>query len=807
MLACTPVEESIVKDIHDCLSTLYTDYINTRLAVRSSAADEDGSEASSAGQMETFLGVKGTTQILEAVRKCWASAYTYQAVEYRRQHGQAIKTSVGVVIQKMVLSDVAGVLFTADPVNGDTSVMTINANYGLGESVVSGKSDPDTIRIHREWKDKLTIINKHIGDKQSLITLKENGGIKEEGVETKYRAECCLTDEMILNLAQIAIMLEKYFGNSRDIEWAVKDDTVYLLQCRPITTAIQETEDDIIHEFDSAFSSDIECVTTGNIGEMMPGAVTPLTLSTFARSIDYALQNFNFGMGARRGISSVMCGIKSCSNHLFISLFQTECIVLSVGSTKKEMAELALLGEVLSIITVDKLLKYVGKEEGIFMKIINFLKMLRMISRGLRRTKEWEKRLPNYSIGVGCQDSISLYQDISAKLTDYTMVWDCTTNNSSRSSSWTSVLMSILTKGSQEWKSEHYGDLAILLAECEDVYSAEVPSAIQNLAKEINDTGLREKFLQISDLECVQVIYSGRHENLLASFKRFLSRHGHRCVRESEIYEKSWQVEPEKLIKVIKAILLSRSYKRPPKSTSSIADTINQMKTELPAFQRWIIKFLLPRTRKAVGDREWGKSLSIEMSEKFKKAYWILADLLVDEGRIPEADLMFYLTHAEIGTLLKTRSARLIMRASRRRKIHQKQMLYKFKKVVSGHPQLVEDGVEVSVSADFTWTGLPVSQGTAHGTARVVTTLQDAGNIQSGDILVVTCTDVGWSPYFPLINGLVTEVGGLISHGAVVAREYGIPCVVNICNATIQIKSGDQLYIDGKAGIVVRSCQ
>ncbi|KAK7481714.1 hypothetical protein BaRGS_00027087 [Batillaria attramentaria] len=738
LAVCAPVVEAVSRG----LKQVFGDNVNARrVAVRSSAAGEDGSEASSAGQMETFLGVCGHKQIIEAVQKCWASAYTYQAVEYRRQHGQPIRTAVGVVIQEMVPAEAAGVLFTSDPVTDNSSIIVINANFGLGESVVSGKCEPDTITVRRNWDGSLRIMDHKAGHKQTKVTMKGDGGVVEEMVSSADSNRCCLTDNVILSLAQLGVQVEKYYGSARDIEWAYTDGKIFLLQARPITTAEQETEEELMHEFDSPLAGGYEWLTTGNISEMLGGAVTPLTASNFQRAVDLALQ--------------------------------------------KEVMELNLLGEVRPDLSMQKAEDYLGvAPAGPLTHAFNALRMMRHLNGGKSRTKRWEERLSTYKLGEGATSALELYQDIDKHLQDYNDVWSATTVNSAQSGSWSTVLLSLLSAGSTDWTTEHYSDIALLLSQCQDVYSAEVPTAMQT---------------------CVQIMRSESHQQLKQKTEMFLQRHGHRCVREAELREKSWHLDPTKLTSVLKTILETRSYTRTGRDRLSAGQLVAQLKTPLSFAKRKLLQYLLPKAWAAVGSREWGKSLSVLMSDIFKCAYWKLAAMMVTEGRLPDEDLLFFLTHSEIGKLLTSRSARLIVKAQRRRKVLSKQSALHFPKISTGHPVPLERETRMrdAGSGDATvLTGMPVSRGVVEGPARIVLSLAEAHTIQAGDVLVVTCTDVGWTPYFPLIAGLVTELGGLVSHGAVVAREYGIPCVVNIPDATVLVPNGARVELDGGAGTV-----
>ncbi|KAL8583173.1 hypothetical protein ACOMHN_046557 [Nucella lapillus] len=758
--------------------TFGSDWPTKRMAVRSSAAGEDGSEASSAGQMETYLGVEGEEEVFKALQKCWASAFAYQAVEYRRQHGQPMVTSVGVVIQKMVPAESAGVLFTVDPVSNNASLLSINANFGLGESVVSGNCEPDTITVRRQWDGSVAIAQCHTGRKKTKVTMQDCGGIVEVPVSADDRDQHCLADDVILRLAKIGIQTEKYFGSPRDIEWAYAKGTVYLLQARPITTSEQESEEELIHEFDSPLAGGYEWLTTGNIGEMMPGAVTPLTLSTFVQAIATSMQRWSQGLGARQQVVDFPKAITSCGNHLFISLTDVCLTILQVALTKKDVAEVNLLGEARPDLDLAVARDYQGKPPpGRLTRIWNAVKMLRYFNKGSSVARQWERRVETYSLGDCRGDASQLYSYIDQHLGDFMEVWHWTLVNSSKSGSWNSILLNIIKGSSGECTAEHFGDIALLLSQCQDVFSAEVPSAIQDLAKQIALDGLKETFCSSTSEGCMDLLSSDQYPVVRDKTQSFLQRHGHRCVREAEMHEKSWRLDPSKLTSILKMILETGSYERTAKKPKTAQQLVSEIKTPLSFHTRKILQYLLPRAWAAVASREWGKNISVRMNDVFKTAYWNLAALMVKEGRLPDEDLLFFLTHEEIGDLLDTRSARLVMRAQRRRKVLAKQMELRFPKISLGHPVPVERREKAE-----------------H--------MGDAVSLLKGDILMVSSTDVGWSPYFPLIGGLVTEIGGLISHGAVVAREYGVPCVVNIPDATVSIRNGSRVELDGRAGTV-----
>jgi pyruvate,water dikinase len=362
--------------------------------------------------------------------------------------------------------------------------------------------------------------------------------------------------------------------------------------------------------------------------------------------------------------------------------------------------------------------------------------------------------------------------------------------------------MTIMTKMKPEWKSEHYSDIALLLSNCEEVESADVPTALQKLAKMLADSSSKDTFAQLPVEEAVTWLKSSDSGPSGKAFADFLSHHGHRCVRESELRESSWQTEPAKIVGVLQVMVrTSQRTKQQPDRLSNVSD----IKTDLNLISRLMLQWLLPKARRAVGNRERTKSQCAKWYEIVRQAYRKLAALMVNEGFLPDTDLIYFLTLREIRQVLETRSGRLITRAQRRRQLYPKQMAAKFPRIFRGHPKPIEDYEEDGSNdhnSSLKLTGLPVSHGEVRGKARVVTSLEEAHEIQNGDILIVPYTDVGWSPYFPMISGLVTEIGGLVSHGAVIAREYGVPCVVRIPRATVLFKTGDLVLLNGTLGTV-----
>ncbi|XP_061431945.1 uncharacterized protein LOC133357820 [Lethenteron reissneri] len=858
LFSAAPVAGAVAGALREALSRNGLLEAGARLAVRSSAAGEDTEEMSAAGQLSTLLGVSGWEQVCVAVRACWASLYAFPAVEYRRQRGQPIASHMGVVVQLMVPAQAAGVLFTCDPVSGHPGRMVINANYGLGESVVGGSAEPDTITLARHPTGPPRVLRQRIGSKReqlvptgehhlhpplgvllwrererqrlSLLALRlhqpctrrRSSSSSGRGVEVREVApgdskRCCLSRDVIVQLGSLGLQVEEMFGSPRDIEWALVGQQLYLLQARPVTTLDIETEAEVLHEFDTAIASDREVLTTANIGEMMPGAVTPLTLSVFIRAIEFSLQEFVVAAGLWPRL--IPCAHKlmgtTCA-HNFINLTN-----LGVSTEhhnicmQKASMDLSLLGRVSDEVTMDDLLRYHGRSP-LWKRIVNGVRLLRFLYGAQARVHRWQRRLATF--GVRTEGSArDMYAAITRALPHYFESWSTTITASSCSGSWSIILMSILAQGKPSWTSEHFSDVAMLFSSCPDVVSADMPTAIEAMSAAIRQQGQEQEFGALDVKDAAEWLRTEPSGDAGAKFRAFLEKHGHRCLREAEFREKSWASDPSTIVAALQAALLCpqglqgpQGPQRPQglqathKGDVGVHEAVARLRSPVSAVGRRILSWVLPRARRAVADREQGKSIAIKVNDEFKSAYWQLARAMRLEGFLPDDDLLFFLTHAEIATVLNERPPNLVVKAQRRRRALALQMSLNFPEISVAKPRPVASWEGTERAGGQSLTGLPISQGTVSGPARVVRSLSGASSIQRGDILIVTSTDIGWSPYFPLLGGLVTELGGLLSHGAVVAREYGLPCIVSCKGATHFFTSGETLLLNGTQGFVQR---
>lgn len=279
------IDDELKSNIRQNIEKLKLEGI-TQFAVRSSAITEDGEEASSAGQYDSFLGLQTIEEVFDKIVECWASLYSLQSVLYRKQRIQPILTSMAVLVQEMIDAETSGVVFSRHFLTGDPRIILISANYGLGEAVVSAKVEPDTFVIHKSSESKLDIIARKAGDKRYKIGIDSSRALKKTIVEDDTRCQFCLSDSLVLQLAELARVLENFSGSPRDIEFAITNDrSIYILQSRTITSLNNFTDFEIIHENDSAVMSPEDVLTTANIGEAFLGTVSPLSQSITAKFI------------------------------------------------------------------------------------------------------------------------------------------------------------------------------------------------------------------------------------------------------------------------------------------------------------------------------------------------------------------------------------------------------------------------------------------------------------------------------------------------------------------------------------------
>jgi pyruvate,water dikinase len=339
----------------------------------------------------------------------------------------------------------------------------------------------------------------------------------------------------------------------------------------------------------------------------------------------------------------------------------------------------------------------------------------------------------------------------------------------------------------------------MLLLNIPEIESADAVKSLERFASRIrDDKRFTGRFMNATPAEAIDILHHDAPPEIARQFNDFIERHGHRCVRESELREKTWEENPMLLIKTLQTCVRIGEVKHHPPDTSV---EISMALGHLPFIKRKILAAMIPVSRKAVARREISKALSIKMVSTARKGCRALADKMLTAGLLDDVDQLYFLTLAEIGQLLVDKSPEWKNTANKRRKILPELDSLIFEEVSFGIPEPLEHEVEIVIS-EGQLKGIPVSGGVVVGPARIINSLHDAEQLHEGEIMVAAFTDIGWTPYFSIIAGLITEIGSPLSHGAVVAREYGIPAVVGAKGARRFLHDGDLVRLDGNRGIV-----
>jgi len=731
-------------------------------AVRSSAVSEDGMNASFAGQFETFLHLSSYSEIREAIIKCIKAAQSERVKDYANQVIRDADLRISVILQNMVHAKVAGVIFSANPVNNRRDKMLINAVEGQGESLVNGKKDAVHYELYRSG---------------SNITSQ----IRKQGE--------LLTEEQLIEILDGAKRAEKHQGMPVDLEFAIDENGVLnWLQVRPVTTLTE------VHynELDTVKGESSDVWTLGNIGEMMPGIATPLTYSVSAEAIDYGMAVLADKAGAfplkkRAGPRYV----QMFYNRLFINMSNMMDYPKNIWLNKKEDVLFALSSKIIPGFDFEY-------ESSLTIRIFNFFKQFRTTAKAGTYLKGLKKLVSGFII-----DTSGDLSQVHKRLGEARFILGIGFGHhlvtSAQSGTLYSAFMRIMTNDKRFPSAEDHHTATVLLMDIPEIESADAVKSLEKFAHMIReDKQFAARFTSSIPSEALQFLTHDAPAGIAGYFKTFLERHGHRCVRESELREKSWEEHPLQLIQILQTKVKVGEFRHVQRDQKS---DIRLALNHLPLVKRTVLKSLIPASRKAVARREISKAYSIKMVSIIRKAYHILSNRMVDAGLLDDPDQVYFMTHEEIGELIKDKDPKWKLKANQRREQFPETDKLQFDEVCCGIPEPFEEEPEIIIK-EGQLLGTPVSSGIVKARVRIIHSLEDADLLAEGEIMVASFTDIGWTPYFSVIAGLITEIGSPLSHGAVVAREYGIPAVVGAKGAKKFLKDGDLVRLNGDRGII-----
>jgi rifampicin phosphotransferase len=747
-------------------------------AVRSSATAEDLPTASFAGQQDTYLNVVGSAAILQHVSRCWASLFTERAVTYRVRNGfDHRKAQMAVVVQQMVFPQAAGILFTADPVTSHRKVSSIEAGFGLGEALVSGLANPDVYTVRDG-----DAVAKAVASKRLAMYASPAGGTQTLAIEPERRQQPALTDAQIVRLAQLGRRIEAHFGHPQDIEWCLADNGFQIVQTRPITTLfpIPATSDRENHVY----------VSVGH-QQMMTDPMKPLGLSVW--QLTAARPMFEAG------------------GRLFVD------VARDLGSPTSRAGLLRALGG------SDPL---IGDALQTILERGDFIATL-------------PDERPGGTPAGGAPAPIETDPAIVAGLMERGQAWITTLKRDIRATSGPALLDFILADlqelkrflfdppslqvimagmGATSWLNEH---LQAWLGE-KNAADALTRSAPHNVTSEMglalldvadvirpypDVVAFLEHVEDESFLDDLPALAGGREA--ADAIQAYLDRYGMRCAGEIDITRPRWSERPATLVPMIlgniKNFELGAGQRRFEQGRREAREKGRELLARLRALPDGAqkaeeVKRMIDRVRTFIGYREYPKYHMVSRYFVYKQALLREAERLVHARVLREQEEIFYLRFAELHDVVRTSHVDEQL-------IRERQDAFRSYQALTPPRVLTSDGEVVAGTyrrADVpagALAGLPVSAGTAEGRARVILDLAEA-DLDAGDILVTAYTDPSWTPVFVAIKGVVTEVGGLMTHGAVIAREYGLPAVVGVEHATRLIRDGQRIRVHGSDGYI-----
>jgi rifampicin phosphotransferase len=750
----------------------------TAYAVRSSTTAEDSPTASFAGQQDTYLNVVGQAAILQHVSRCWASLFTERAVTYRLRNGFGHrKLHMAVVVQQMVFPQAAGILFTADPVTGNRKVASMEASFGLAEGLVSGLVNADVYEV-RDGE----VVAKAVAAKQLAVHASPAGGTEEQTIEPERQEQPALTDAQVVRLAQLGRRIEAHFGCPQDIEWCLVDDDFQIVQSRPITTLfpIPAAGDGENHVY----------VSVGH-GQMMTDAMKPLGLSVWQLTTPRPMNE--------------------AGGRLFVD------VTRALGSPTSRAGLLEVMGKSDPLIrdALETIL-----DRGDFIPSLPDEGPVGAPAGDAPAPIETDPAIVAELIGRTQASIATLKRDIRTKvgsaLLDFILediqelkriLFDPQSHQvfmSAMEAAWW------LNEQLQAWLGEKNAADMLTQSVPHNVTS-EMGLALLDVADVIRPHPEVVAFLQhVEDesfLDELVKLAGGREarDAILA----WLDKYGMRCVGEIDITRPRWSERPTTLVPVILGNIKNfepgagrRRFEQGRQEAWEKEQELLERLRALPDGERKAeeAKRMIDRVRTFIGYREYPKYGMVSRYFVYKQALLEEAERLVQAHVLHEKEDIFYLRFEELQDLVR-------MNQVDDQLIRERQEAFRSYQALTPPRVLTSDGEGIAGAyrrddlPAGALVGLPVSAGTVEGRARVILDMAEA-DLEPGDILVTAYTDPSWTPLFVTIKGLVTEVGGVMTHGAVIAREYGLPAVVGVEHATRLIQDGQQIRLHGTDGYV-----
>lgn len=807
----------ISSDVSNEIKKEYERLDSREVVVRSSATAEDLPSASFAGQYDTFLNLKSFEQVLENVKRCFASVWTSRAISYRHENSiPHDKVKIATIIQKMVDPKSAGILFTTNPISSEVSELLIESNFGLGETVVSGISNPDQFIVHRKG---FSILNKRIGQKEVIYIPKSSeneSGVEHIELTDQESQQSSLSDKEIVSLAKIGTQIEKIFNNDpQDIEWAIdKNNKIRILQSRPVTS------------LKSADSTDDSMWSRGYSDDYWNDNVTPLYFELLGDSLTNVVnKELNSIMGYQRIDDKLL---KLHKAHAYFNL--------NVLRRKVE-------NEIPSIMRNKDLMNYFPEGAGTYgketMKNLPFHAIKRIVAElrimlydpngSMSKTAEAYESWTEETFNPYCDDFDSRLEKLSGTDNISSLIGLAADLDKCMNAHYRLVRYGIpvhnigmnllvqylLTRFLSE--EECYQYYPILVSGLQHKLT-ETNDRVHQLAQAIHDSEeLKTIVLEKKSDEIYNHLLSLKNppiEKFLSLFHEFLKDHGDRGFTR-ETYYPRWKEPPMiNVFDILKSLNTDQWQDLDQKKAKMLRKkeiveklVMAKIRSKRLGLIIWkIISIILKNSRKYIIFRENQRFNLDKWITRSRNVYLEIGKILAKQGVISDDTKVFFLKKNEIKKLgANIYNDQEILDISDEVEARYKEFL-KYENILPAKfligSREFNDVLEFNYDSNK-FIGIPASQGTITGPVHVIQDISMISTVRVGEILVVPRTDPGWTPVFSKIAGLITETGGILSHGAVVSREYSIPAVTNITNACKIFQSGQILTINGYNGSII----
>jgi pyruvate,water dikinase len=790
-------------------------------AVRSSATCEDKPGASFAGQGDTILNVCGYRALLDAIRACWLSLFADRAVAYRMHnridHREA---AMAVVVQEFILPDLAGVLFTADPVSGSAERIVIEASHGLASGLVNGHVSPDRILLSRIG---LEVVRCETGSKVVDSNSAKHPGVRQRFEDADPVYSACVNAELARRLGSLALDVEQALGGPQDLEWAAANGRIYLLQSRPITTlhngvarngacssGLNRKAAGLPAKAGEKFAARRQTVWSNmNSWEILPDVVTPMSWSV----VNVQFHNFFRPLLNLLGIDIDRQPIFGLiAGHCYANLNTFAALVRALpGLERLDFSEGlgGQHGELLNELVhrpVSEDWKGRARRAARWPRFLVWAVAHAVDRRSETQLAEFRRHVDRLATAdLGGMSEPELIHHLAALLNTGRRFGPETAASVCVSI----VFVRLFFDFVKTHVAEHDSTIANrMLGGLPGLASAEAGLDLWQLAAWTHGhAALTEIVGQAADFAALRRDLADTVEGgeFVERWDQFMHRHGHHAFGEMDIHNPRWSERPDAVLDLLRSQIASldgadprQFQKRLARQRELLANDFRRRLTN--PFVREYFEFLFRKAQIGIALRENARNECVRVLAAVRRTLLALGDRLAQRGALANREDIFFVELAELESLTTGRDLSATIAA--RKADYEHNLTVTPPPVVVGELDPGAAPVVNGVATTKVLHGLAASAGVARGRARVILHPQEGARIEPGEILIAPHTDPGWTPYFLTAAGIVMDVGGLLSHGTIVAREYGIPAVVNVGSATRTIKTGQMICVDGDRGTV-----